>query len=388
MGYKTHSLFNLKILLLFFILSFSLNASDLRADAADNAQKSKNPFRIAMFYPRDAPFWDSFINLMQAAADDLNIELETFSGNGNRFLMKQQFMSVLNRRDKVDAVIFNNYKDSASQFIKLANEAKVFSFLVNSAMTEQKNVEMGVPREKFPYWIGQMLPDEASANKRILNILINKATQQKAKRHINVIGINGPVSSGAAISRLNALIETISEHTHSSLLQVVNIEGWNEAEAASKFKALMKRYGDTDVVWAGSARLVDGILEGERSLSVKAGLDYFTGGVGFKKSMLQAIKNNQVSAAAGGHYIEGAWALVLVFDYLSGLDFVDHGVELLTPMGIVTKSNVDLYLDNLTQDKWTDENLKKIDFKQYSKVYKPGIVEYNFDFDSIILQLY
>jgi len=388
MGSKAHSLFNFIILIFFFILSFSLNASDIRADANTYAQESKNPFRIAMFYPRDAPFWHSFINLMQAAADDLNIELETYSGNGNRFLMKQQFMSVLNRRDKVDAVIFNNYKDSASQFIKLANEAKVFSFLVNSAMTAQKNVEMGGPRENFPYWIGQMIPDEVGANKHIINLLINKAIQEKAKQHINVIGINGPVSSGAAISRLNALTGTIAENTHSSLLQVVNVEGWNEVEAATKFKALMKRYGDADVVWAGSARLVDGILEGERSLSVKAGLDYFTGGVGFKKSMLQAIKNNQVSVAAGGHYIEGVWALVLVFDYLSGLDFVDYGVEILTPMGIVTKTNVDLYLDNLAQEKWTGENLKKIDFKQYSKFYKPELIEYDFDFDSIIFQLY
>jgi ABC-type sugar transport system substrate-binding protein len=325
---------------------------------------------------------------MNATAQDLNIELETYSADSNRFLMKQQFISVINRNDKVDAVIFNNYKDSASQFIKLANDAKVFSFLVNSAMTDQKNREMGEPRDKFPYWIGQMHPDEAGANKRIVNRLIDEATRVLNKQKINVIGINGPISSGAAVMRLNALTETLAENTQTSLRQVVNVEGWNEIEASAKFQALMKRYADTDVVWAGSARLVDGILDGEKSLPVKAGVDYFTGGVGFKRSMLEAIKNDQVSIAAGGHYIEGVWALILVFDYLSGNDFVEHGVELSTPMGIVTKANVDLYLDNLTQQKWTPDNLNKINFKHYTKTFNLDLVEYDFDFDSIILQLY
>ena len=122
----------------------------MHADEAVTYQEAKRPFKIAMFYPRDAPFWRTFIKLMNATAQDLNIELETYSADSNRFLMKQQFISVINRNDKVDAVIFNNYKDSASQFIKLANDAKVVSFLVNSAMTDQKNREMGEPRDKFP----------------------------------------------------------------------------------------------------------------------------------------------------------------------------------------------------------------------------------------------
>lgn len=388
MGYKSRSHFIFKSFFLCLLLSASLNVSVLHANVEPAFQDTNPPFKIAMFYPRDAPFWRTFIKLMNATAEDLNIELETYSANSNRFLMKQQFMSVINRKNKVDAVIFNNYKDSASQFIKLANDAKVFSFLVNSAMTDQKNVEMGPPREKFPYWIGQMHPDEAGANKHIINILINEASKNLGKQKINIIGINGPISSGAATMRLNALTKTVAENAQSSLLQVVNVEGWREADASAKFKALMKRYEDTDVVWAGSARLVDGILDGEKSLPIKAGLDYFTGGVGFKRTMLEAINNNQVSVAAGGHYIEGVWALILVFDYLGGHDFVDHGVELLTPMGIVTKENVGLYLDNLTQDKWTPENLKKIDFKHYSKTYNLDLLEYNFDFDSIILQLY
>lgn len=341
-----------------------------------------------MFYPRDAPFWQTFTQLMHAAADDLNIELTTYSAKGNRLLMKQQFLSVLSGENKVDAVMFNNYKDSASQFIKLANDAKVYAFLVNSAMTNNKIKEMGKPREKYPYWIGQMLPDEAGANQKIIEILIDKAKLNNQNRPIDVIGINGPISSGAAIMRINALKDTLNSIPDTNLLQVVHSEDWSEKEASKKFKSLMRRYPGTQVVWAGSARMVDGILQAENEIEIRAGKDYFTGGVGFKNSMLEAIQNNRVSACAGGHYIEGAWALVLLYDYLNGKDFVSEGVELQTQMGIVNKENVAIYLENLSEKKWNSNYFKNINFKQYSKSYNPGLMRYDFDFDSIMLQLY
>ncbi|KZM39518.1 hypothetical protein OA92_19570 [Marinomonas sp. SBI22] len=385
---------NLKFLLpkclIFSLLSFFVLISQNISNASEYTAQAKAtpPYKVAMFYPRDAPFWTNFINLMNEAALDLGIELQTFSAKGNRILMKQQFMSVLEGENKVDAVIFNNYKNSAAQFIKLANEAKVYSFLVNSAMTAKISNEMGLPREKYPYWVGQMYPDEKGANQRITNILIDDARDKYPEQEVNIIGINGPISSGAAIMRLDAFKEAVEQHKNVKLHQVVNVESWDETEASIKFQALMKRYKQTHIVWAGSARLVDGVLMGEKSLGLTAGNDYFTGGVGFKKSMLDAIQKGQVSAAAGGHYIEGAWSLVLIFDYLSGEDFVDHGVELLTPMGLVTKENVQLYIDNLTQEKWTKNNLRKINFRQYSKVINPELDEYQFNFDSIIFQLY
>lgn len=376
--------------LIFSLLSFFILISQNTLNASEYAPQAKAtpPYKVAMFYPRDAPFWTNFINLMNEAALDLGIELQTFSAKGNRILMKQQFMSVLEGENKVDAVIFNNYKNSAAQFIKLANEAKIYSFLVNSAMTAKTSNEMGLPREKYPYWIGQMYPDEKGTNQRITNILIDDARDKYPEQVINIIGINGPISSGAANMRLDAFKDALEQRKNVKLHQVVNVESWDEREASIKFQALMKRYKQTHIVWAGSARLVDGVLMGEKPLGLTAGNDYYTEGVGFKKSMLDAIQKGQVSVTAGGHYIEGAWSLVLIFDYLSGKDFVDHGVELLTPMGLVTKENVQLYIDNLTQEKWTQNSLRKINFRQYSKVIKPELDEYQFNFDSIIFQLY
>lgn len=370
------------------VLFSLLISAPVLANTTDHKNVNAKSYKVAILYPREAPFWQTFINLMQAAADDLNIELVTFCAKGNRFLMKQQLLSVIQGSNKVDAVVFNNYKDSGSQFIKLANEAEVFSFLVNSAMPEAKAQEMGAPRELYPFWLGQMHPDERGANKRIIERLISDAKSHKPDSLINVVGVNGPISSGAAIMRSNALTNTLKNIENVKLKQIVNAESWDEDEANLKFQALMKRYRDIHVVWAGSARLVDGILEGEKSLGVKAGQDYFTGGVGFKKSMLEAIEANRVSASAGGHYIEGVWVLVLLHDYFKGIDFVDHGVQTKTNMGIVTKENVNLYLEILSDDRWSEENLSKIDFKQYSKFYNPSLDKYKFDFDSILLQLY
>ena len=58
-----------------------------------------------------------------------------------------------------------------------------------------------------------------------------------------------------------------------------------------------------------------------------------------------------------------------------------------TPMGIVTKANVDLYLKKITYERLSGESLKKIDFTQYSKKMNPGLKKYEFNLDSVLEQL-
>ena len=79
--------------------------------------------------------------------------------------------------------------------------------------------------------------------------------------------------------------------------------------------------------------------------------------------------------------------MILLYDYLNGFDFRNTGTQMRSPMGVITSDNVDLYLNNVTKEKFSKKNLKKIDFTRYSKKYFPENKKYNFDFDSILKQL-
>lgn len=350
------------------------------------------PYKVAMFYPRDAPFWNMFTNFMQEAANDLGIELQLYNGENNHLKMVREVEQALKGSDKPDVILFSNFKYTAVKIISMAEEAKVAAFLVNSPLSPKGAAKMGAPRANYRFWIGEMFPDEEGAGIMLANMLIDEAkTQHKVHTDgkVHMLGFNGPLASGSAITRLAALKKVVKQRTDVELLQIVNIPEWDEKDAQRRLPGLMKRYPQATVAWSGSARLTMGILAGIQQLNLTPGQDLFTECIGFDFSheIFPRIQAGEVVAASGGHFIEGAWALILVYDYLHGVDFAEQSVSLLTPMGIVTKDNAGIYLRNLTDEKLTPENLTRIDFTQYSKALNPEIQEYQFSLDSVLSQL-
>ena len=349
------------------------------------------PYKVAMFYPREAPFWTIFTDFMHEAANDLEIEFQMHVAEDNQYLMQRQLTRVVVGPNKVDAVVFNNFRQMAPNLIKIAEDAKVISFLVNSALSEDDAIVMGVPREKYKYWIGEMLPDEEGAGIAITNHLIDAAISKKQIHKdgkVHVVGINGPVAAGSAVMRRNTLNKTVANRSDAKLIQVVHSEQWSKLDAKMKFINLKSRYPDVFVFWAGSARLADGIIEGAHQLNLTPGKDFVTGGVGIKETMLKRVQSGEVLVASGGHFIEGAWVMVILYDYFHGIDFAQSGgSQLRSPMVIVTKDNVDYYLNNLSKEKLSKESIKKVDFTQYSMKLNPKLKGYRFDLNSVLSQL-
>jgi len=79
-----------------------------------------SPYTIAMFYPHDAAFWNMFTSVMKEAARDLGIDLERYNARDNRFEMVRQVNQVIQRPDKVDAMVFINYKHNGPLMIQAA----------------------------------------------------------------------------------------------------------------------------------------------------------------------------------------------------------------------------------------------------------------------------
>jgi NAD(P)-dependent dehydrogenase (short-subunit alcohol dehydrogenase family) len=82
---------------------------------------------------------------------------------------------------------------------------------------------------------------------------------------------------------------------------------------------------------------------------------------------------------SGGHFITGAWALVMIYDYHHGRDFVDEGLELQQSMfAEFTPQLADRYIERF------QEGFNDIDFSPYSKVKNPKLKRYNFGFVQLL----
>jgi ABC-type sugar transport system substrate-binding protein len=345
-------------------------------------------YKIALFSPKgDSPFWTLVANFANEAANDLGMELQVYDAQLNHLKMVDQVRSAVAGPNKVDAILFPNYKKRGLQILKIAEQANVYALLFNSPIDSETGA--GEPREKYTYWLGQMLPDDFNTAQSLTRFVIEAAKNNKkvaVDGKVHLIGVAGELSDPASFTRVSGFREAIRKRSDVVLNQIVTTD-WGPKESKFKFLLLLKRYPETTAVWSASYRISDGIVEGIKEQGLNPGKDIFLNTLILNQKALMAIKSGAIVATAGGHYIEAAWLVVLLYDFLHGIDFADEGVRLRTPMGIITKSNVDLYLNKITYAKLSKENLKKIDFTHYSKKLNPTLKKYSFTFDSVISQL-
>ena len=101
---------------------------------------------------------------------------------------------------------------------------------------------------------------------------------------------------------------------------------------------------------------------------------------------MQYLGNGNITASVGAHYIEGAFALIALYDYLNGYDFNTVGkTEFLTDMAIrIGKSKKTFVRDeNIIQ-----ERLDSIDFTSLSNAHTGQVIPYSLDTQSILNKLW
>ena len=344
--------------------------------------------QVALFSPLgSSPFWTLVANLAGEAANDLGIEFRLYDAELNHFKMIEQVREAVTGPNKVDAVVFPNFKRSGLPILKIAEEAKIPTFLFNSPIGAEQDA--GKPREKFKYWIGEMLPDDTGATMSLANVLIEEAKRKgkvASDGKVHIVGIGGIISDSASIVRVNGFKKAMRNRTDVVLHQVVATD-WGPEKGKQKFLGLIKRYPQTTAVWSASYRITDGIVEGMYEIGLRPGKDVMVNTLILNEDVLKAIKSGQLAATAGGHYIEGAWVMVLLYDYFHGIDFAQESLRMKTPMEIVTKENVDFYIGKLTKEKLSKTNLKRIDFTRFSKKFNLGLKKYNFSLEAVLSQL-
>ncbi len=301
---------------------------------ATGAAKS---FKVALFIPGQSSFWNLVTAFMEAAAEDLDVDLRVYDAESNHFLMVKQVEEAISGPDKVDAIVFQNFKKRAPEIIKLAEDAHVYAYLFNSPI--EKEADIGRPREKYRYWLGEMLPDDKGVAEVLANSLIRESIRNgkiAADGTVHVIGISGRLADTASLTRISGLENAVNGRDDVKLRQVFNTDWGQEQGAQVAFMAL-KRYPETTVVWSANYKTSNGILRSLERLQLSPGEDIFLNSYGLRAEVLDLIAAGDIVATTGGHYIESAWVLVQLYDYFNGIDFREEGTTMRTPMPVVTK---------------------------------------------------
>lgn len=349
--------------------------------------QGKEPIHVVFINPgqQGSQFWDSFVSFMQASAKDLEIDLSVVSSSGDHFHLLDLAKEVLTASKKPDYFISILMRNSSLQILQLAEKEKVPYFSLNTAVPKEDEDKIKQPREVFQYWIGQMVPDDYSAGYDLGELLITKAKekglwQEDGKFHLSAI--NGSRNASAATERVRGLEDALKKHPEVVYDQLVYTD-WTEKMAYRKALGLLKRYPDTSIFWSAADVLAQGVIKAARIQGKKMGKDLVTGGVDWSENGIISVKLGEMEASFGGHFMEGAWALVLLYDYHHGKDFAEKiGTKIPTKMSSLTSKNLKSYLKYFRNQDWD-----QIDFKAFSLHHNPQQKEYRFNLESILEQV-
>ncbi|MFZ6863597.1 ABC transporter substrate-binding protein [Undibacterium sp. Ji67W] len=335
----------------------------------------------------DELYWVTASNCMNAAAHSLGIQLTIlYSGRDHlKTITIAKELAARPRSERPDYVILTNDYAVGMQAIRILDAAQIKTFFAFSGITDpNERVLVKGPRQVFKGWLGSLEPKSEDAGYLTARELIQRGEAMHlyaddGKLHMLVIA--GDRSTTTSAKRNGGMRRAVAEAKNVVIDQEVYGE-WNREKAKVQSDWLYKRYPGKHLIWSGNDLMAFGAMDSWRSLGGNPGKDALFSGINTSAEALSAFENGSMTALAGGHFVSGAFALVMLYDYHHGKDFIDEGLELDRSMFILFDKEDARRFRHL----FGDLNFGGIDFKRFSKVLHPGLRKYEFSFRQILTE--
>jgi ABC-type sugar transport system substrate-binding protein len=352
--------------------------------AGDGFAKKKLAIGCFASLDKDHAFWRSVRAFMEAAAEDLDLQLRWHYANHDQVRGRKQILAEVKGRRRIDAALVVNFKKQGDRFFKILDRHKIPTMV---HVVGANHAVSGRPRQKHKRWIGELVIDEERVGYDLAIKLIDEARSRGLKAgdgRVHLVAIAGDRATLLSRQREKGLARAVRERRRQVLHhQTVPTLHWSTAEGRKKVKKLLARYPKTTVVWSANDDIAIGVVKGIRELGKTPGKDLLTGGVDLVPRALQLIKRGEMVCSIGGLSMHGGWAAVLLHDYLHGIDFKrDTSVSVKTKPVMITKENVGPYLEKFGKGDW-----RKVDFRRFSKVKNPTLKRYDFSMSRIMRAL-
>jgi ABC-type sugar transport system substrate-binding protein len=307
-------------------------------------------------------FYDVIASVMRAAAGRLGVELEVVDAEARREDMVEAARGITTRRPRPDCVIFPNQKGAAHDILPALDAAGIPSFVFVEGLTPTDLIGRGQPRTKLPRWLGQLQPDDVAAGHLLARLLVDQARERgmaapDGKIHVGIIAGDQTPAGQLRFQGWLALKRERPEVTQAS----VQYANWQEESGREAAVQLVRNHPEVSVIWAANDDMALGAVDAIRAAGREPGRDVLVGGVDLLPRALQQVADGRMAVTLGGHFLDGARALILVHDHLGGRDF-EPWVRRST-LEPVTVDHARRYLRFFEERAW-----ERVDYERYSRV--------------------
>lgn len=339
-----------------------------------------NPQKTILFVNpghEDQGFWKAVTDTMRAAAGHFGYQVEVVSGERKWPLMTSRGLDAINATS-ADYIILVNEHQQAPVLMKAAEKRQIPYVLLLNGLTEDQEKVLGGPREKLKYWLGTITPDNEIAGYEMAASLEKMASDLGLQDdNISLLTLAGDFKTPASMSRLAGLDRALA--TSPSLVEMRRLTvNWSEQEAYERTRIYLKAT-TIDAVWAANDNIARGAMRAMREIGKVPGKDAVVAGLNWSTEGIQSVMDASMTLTHGGHFLAGAWGIVVLHDYDSGSDFAEISKHLSFPMSAITRENAVTYLSHFREEDWS-----KINFSHFSRSKNKNRNNYDFNLQTLL----
>lgn len=310
----------------------------------------------------NAQFWNAYVDFMKKGANELGVDLVVLNCDNKADLLPKYIEDLVSM--KVDGMIVVPYwagDKKALRESKNSNIPLIFTDCYSDVAPQSS---------QYPNYIAFVGPSDEEAGYQMAKKLFE--TMKPNSEGKKVIGwVEGTPGTSVAIDRNAGIQKAIREHPEVVVAGKVN-GNFVRDESQAAFESLYQAHPEIKGVWAANGGTATGVMTALKNAGKIPGKDVLVVAMDLNPENVEAVKNGELLFDIGGHWLQGGYALIIMYDWLNGNKISSN------------KANIKLDLLPLTKERIKDFESKfpngvpAFDFKASSKVFNPKADYSNF----------
>lgn len=318
---------------------------------------------------------------MGYAAANMNFDLKVKYGNDSPLRVRELALKAMQERHKPDFLILQFNGPLMPDLLQLGQKQEVQIVTINTPSAEKDRTRIGRPGAPFSNWIAHLWPDDKQAGFLEAKLLLDKAKAQWPGQQLSFLAFNGTryEISHVAENRGTGLQQAIEAYPDSKLTQEFS-SYWNVEKATQPLLNALARYPEVRLLWCASDKMALRLYQRLEEAG-KNPHDFLLAGIDATPEGLTAVEEGKLVGTIGGHFLEGAWSIVVIHDYLYPRDNQFHPLQLQTGMYAFTTQDIARLREFYQQGSFA-----RLDYHQFTLEAQQarGIKEYDFSWPNLV----
>ncbi|MBB3139410.1 ABC transporter substrate-binding protein [Halomonas organivorans] len=343
--------------------------------SSPTAADASAPIHVRFVNPGFASggFWRSVSETMRAAAEQLGLSLEISYGEREWPRMRANAEAAIASPSPPDYLILVNEHGQAADLVRAADARGVPTLLLLNTLTDRQVARVGRAGQELPCWLGSLTPDNERAGHEMATALFDAARGLSPQPgRIALMTLAGDVATPASQARLAGLDRALAAAPDVDERRRLVVD-WSYDEAYRRIDTWLSTQRRFDAIWAANDPIALGAMAAAERHGLMAGRDYAVVGMNWSTAALARVNDGEMTLTHGGHFLAGAWAMVLLHDLHHGIPITAETTQLHFPMAALRAPIPGALQEILTQRQWS-----RIDFRRFSRYHHPERTGYDF----------